>query len=195
MKEKNFLRVPYAQSVHGEEEIEAVVKVLRTSTQMGEHVTKMEKEVSTMFNKNYGLMTNSGTSALMLAAEAAELPEESEVITAAFTFATTVTPILKNNLVPVFMDAEKDTLNINASRIEEFVTDNTSAIWIPNMLGNIPDWDEIRKVADKYGLFEPITAASAINGENFSLFSKNCGEYLNLSEVNDKSVILSITTR
>ena len=49
------------------------------------------------------------------------------------------------------MDAEKDTLNIDASRLEDFVTDKTSAIWIPNIL-NIPDWDIIREVADKYGL-------------------------------------------
>ena len=87
----------------------------------------------------------------MLAAEALDLPKGSEVITAAFTFATTVTPILKNNLKPVFIDSEKDTLNIDANRIEQFINKNTSALWIPNMLGNVPDWDIIRKVADKYG--------------------------------------------
>ncbi len=152
MSDIKFLKVPYAQSVHGQAEIDAVVKVLKTSTQMGKNVTKMEQHVAKMFSKKYGLMTNSGTSALMLAAEAADMPEGSEIITAAFTFATTVTPILKNGLVPVFMDAEKDTLNIDASRIEEFITDKTSAIWIPNMLGNIPDWDLIRQVADRHGL-------------------------------------------
>ena len=115
MNEPEFLRVPYAQSVHGQAEIDAVVEVLKTSTQMGKNVTEMEQRVAEMFNKKFGLMTNSGTSSLMLAAEVAELPKESEVITAAFTFATTVTPILKNDLVPVFMDAEKDTLNIDAS--------------------------------------------------------------------------------
>ena len=65
---------------------------------MGKNVTEMEVKVAEMFNKKYGLMTNSGTSSLMLAAEASELPIGSEVITAAFTFATTVTPILKNGL-------------------------------------------------------------------------------------------------
>ena len=109
-------------------------------------------------------MTNSGTSSLMLAAEASDLPRGSEVITAAFTFATTVTPILKNGLVPVFVDAEKDTLNINANRLEEFITKNTSAIWIPNMLGNIPDWDVIRKIADKYGLLVIEDSADTLGG-------------------------------
>ena len=95
---------------------------------MGKHVTEMEEKVAEMFSKKFGLMTNSGTSSLMLAAESADLPKGSEVITAAFTFATTVTPILKNGLVPVFMDAEKDTLNIDASRLEDFVTDKTSLL-------------------------------------------------------------------
>lgn len=152
MNKINFLKVPYAQSVHGQAEIDAVVNVLKTSTQMGKNVSKMEHLVSEMFNKKYGLMTNSGTSALMLAAESAEMPEGSEVITAAFTFSTTVTPLLKNGLIPVFMDAQKDTLNIDASRIEEFITDKTAAIWIPNMLGNFPDWDIIRQIADHYNL-------------------------------------------
>ena len=164
MSDINFLRVPYAQSVHGQDEIDAVVNVLKTSTQMGKHVTEMEEKVAEMFSKKFGLMTNSGTSSLMLAAESADLPKGSEVITAAFTFATTVTPILKNGLVPVFMDAEKDTLNIDASRLEDFVTDKTSAIWIPNMLGNIPDWDIIREVADKYGLLVLEDSADTLGG-------------------------------
>ena len=49
------------------------------------------------------------------------------------------------------MDADKDTLNIDASRVEEFITKKTSAIWIPNMLGNIPDWDVIKEVANRHG--------------------------------------------
>ena len=55
--------------------------------------------------------------------------------------------------------------------------------------------EELKNSIEQNGLLEPITAASAINGENFNLFSKYCGEYLSFSEVNDKSVILSITTK
>ena len=98
MDKPNFLRVPYAQSVHGQEEIDAVVNVLKTSTQMGKNVTEMENNVAKMFDKKFGLMTNSGTSSLMLAAEVSGLPKGSEVITAAFTFATTVT---LSNGVPI----------------------------------------------------------------------------------------------
>lgn len=164
MNNSNFLRVPYAQSVHGQEEIDAVVDVLKTSTQMGKNVTEMEEKVAKMFDKKFGLMNNSGTSSLMLAAEAADLPKGSQVITAAFTFATTVTPILKNGLIPVFIDAEKDTLNIDANRLEDFINDQTTAIWIPNMLGNIPDWDVIREVADKHGLLVIEDSADTLGG-------------------------------
>jgi len=71
---------------------------------------------------------------------------------------------LKNNLIPVFMDAEKDTLNIDAKRIEQFVNKNTSALWIPNMLGNVPDWDIIREIADKYGLVVLEDSADTLGG-------------------------------
>lgn len=80
MNDPKFLRVPYAQSVHGQEEIDAVVNVLKTSTQMGKHVTDMENKVAKMFNKEYGLMTNSGTSALMLAAEASGLKRDPRLL-------------------------------------------------------------------------------------------------------------------
>ena len=147
-----MIKVPYAQSVHGQEEIDAVVNVLKTSTQMGESVNLMEKLIAKMFNKTYGLLTNSGTSALYLAIEVADLPAKSEVITPALTFSTTVAPILRKGLIPVFMDVEKDTLNIDASRIERFITKKTSAIWLPNLLGNIPDWDVVYQLAKKYNL-------------------------------------------
>ena len=134
-----------------------------------------------MFDKKFGLMTNSGTSSLMLAAEVSGLPKGSEVITAAFTFATTVTPILKNGFIPVFMDAEKDTLNIDANRIEEFVNDQTSAIWIPNMLGNIPDWDVIRKVADKHNLLVIEDCGHVVNVEKPDKFNIGMLGFLNES--------------
>ena len=60
---KNFPRVPYGSTVHGDDEIDAVVRVLKTSTQMGLNVETFEKKISKIFNKKYGVMTNSGTSA------------------------------------------------------------------------------------------------------------------------------------
>ena len=84
------IRVPYGMSVHDHEEINAIIKTLNTSTQMGVNVKLFEKKIAILFFKKYGLMTNSGTSALFLAIESLSLPANSEVITPVLTFATTI---------------------------------------------------------------------------------------------------------
>src|SRR3546814_20304252 len=94
------MRVNYGQTVHGEEEIAAVVDVLRTSTQMGARVRKMESRIAALFAKKYGVMVNSGSSANYLAVELLNLPAGSEVITPAPPFAPNVAPIAPPQLAP-----------------------------------------------------------------------------------------------
>lgn len=147
-----YLSVPYGRTVHGEEEIAAVVNVLRTSTQMGKHVRDMEEKVATSFQKQHGIMLNSGSSANYLAIEILALPEGSEVITPILTFSTTVAPLVRNKLVPVFIDVEPGTYNIDAKKVEAMITPKTKALMIPNLLGNLPDWKLLRDLADKYQL-------------------------------------------
>lgn len=152
MKTQQYLHVPYGKTVHGEEEIAAVVNVLRTSTQMGKHVREMEEKVAGLFKKQYGIMVNSGSSANYLAIEISGFPAGAEVITPALTFSTTVAPIIKHQLVPVFIDVEPGTFNINASKVEEMISRKTVAMMIPNLIGNLPDWKKLREIADKYNL-------------------------------------------
>jgi len=125
------MRVNYGQTVHGEEEIAAVTKVLQTSTQMGTHVREMQTKVSALFDKKHGIMVNSGSSANYLAIEILNLPEGSEVITPALTFATTVAPLVRNKLIPSFVDVEEGTYNIDADAIERMITEKTKAVMIP----------------------------------------------------------------
>lgn len=148
----DFLRVPYGQTVHGEAEIDAVVRVLRTSTQMGVNVRQFERKIADLFAKRHGVMVNSGSSANYLAVELLGLPPGSEVITPALTFATTVAPIVKTGLVPSFVDVEEDTYNIDAAAIEDALTPATRAMMIPSLLGNLPDWDEIAAIAAAHDL-------------------------------------------
>jgi CDP-6-deoxy-D-xylo-4-hexulose-3-dehydrase len=148
-------RVLYAQAAHGEEEIEAVMGVLRGGPQalrIGKNVAEMERQVAAVFGKSQGLMCNSGSSAIFLAFALLDLPAGSEVITSPLTFSTDVSAIVKSNLVPVFVDVERDTFNADASRIEELITDRTKVIFLPNLAGNAPDWDAVRAIADKHGL-------------------------------------------
>ncbi len=148
----SLIRVPYGQTVHGDAEIDAVVKVLRTSTQMGLHVSQFEQQVAALFNKTDGIMVNSGTSALFLAVEILDLPKGSEVITPALTFSSTVACLVKNGLVPAFIDVEPNTYCIDPSKIEAMITPKTTAICAPNLIGNVCKWKEISEIAKKYRL-------------------------------------------
>lgn len=164
-KKEDFLHVPYGTTVHGEEEIRAVVEVLRTSTQMGKNVREMEARIAKAFAKNYGVMVNSGSSALYLAIESLKLPAGSEVITPALTFSTTVACIVKNGLIPSFVDCEADTFCIDADKIEAAITPNTKAMCIPNLLGNMPEWKKIGAIAKKHNLLVIEDSADTVGGE------------------------------
>ncbi len=148
-------RVEYAGSVHDEEEIEAVLSVLRggpTALRIGKHVKEMERLVAASFGKRRGVMVNSGSSALYLAVELLGLQPGDEIITAAVTFSTDIAPIIRAGLVPVFVDVELDTYQIDVAQIESAIGPRTKAILAPNLIGNCPDWDAIRAIADTHGL-------------------------------------------
>lgn len=152
MDNAKLIRVPYGMTVHGEEEINAVLNVLKTSTQMGKHVLEMEQKVACLFDKKFGIMLNSGSSANYLAVEILGLPENSEVITPSLTFSTTVAPLVRNKLIPVFADVCPGTYNIDTRQIPKLITKKTKALMIPNLLGNLPNWQEIREIANRFNL-------------------------------------------
>ena len=148
-------RVFYSSSVHDEREIEAVVEVLRSGPQglwPGRRVTAMERQVAALFGKSRGVMVNSGSSALYLAIELLDCAPEDEIVTCGLTFSTDIAPIVRAGLTPVLVDAELDTFCVDVSRIEEMITPRTKALLMPNLIGNTPDWDAIRAIADAHGL-------------------------------------------
>ena len=158
----DFIRVPYGSTVHGQEEIDAVVNVLKTSTQMSSNVREFESKVAAKYSKDFGIMVNSGSSALYLSMEALNLPKGSEVITPALTFGTTVASIVNSGLTPVFVDVKSDTYCIDETQIEVQITENTSAIVAPDLMGNICEWPFIRDLADKYNLKILVDSADTI---------------------------------
>ena len=103
----NYPYVPYGTTVHGEDEINAVVNVLKTSTQMGKNVRELEEKVAGLYNKKYGIGVNSDSSALYLAADLLNYDEGTEIITPALTFSTTVAPLVKRKWIPAFVDVEE----------------------------------------------------------------------------------------
>jgi CDP-6-deoxy-D-xylo-4-hexulose-3-dehydrase len=174
----NYPYVPYGTTVHGEDEINAVVNVLRTSTQMGKNVRELEDKVAGLYQKKFGIGVNSGSSALYLAADLLNYAEGTEIITPALTFSTTVAPLVKRNWVPAFVDVEEGTYNIDANKIEEMITSKTKAMVIPNLIGNLPNWKQIREIADKYNLFLLEDSADTIGAE---IDGASSGRYTDMS--------------
>jgi CDP-6-deoxy-D-xylo-4-hexulose-3-dehydrase len=164
-----MIKVSYAQTVYGKKEIDAVVSCLKSSTQMSKNASEFESKISELFNKKYGLFVNSGSSALYLGMEASNLAAGSEVITPALTFSTTVGSIVKNNLIPVFVDVGESDYCIDVNQIEQMITKKTKAILAPNLMGNLCDWNTIRSIADKYNLMviedSADTLGSTLNGK------------------------------
>ena len=142
-----------AGAVHDEREIDAVVEVLRTTTlELGSRVAAFEERVAALLAKRHGVMVNSGTSALRLAIDLLDAEPGDEVITSVVTFSSDVAPLVQSGLVPAFVDVEPDTYQIDVDRIPEMIGPRTRAILAPNLVGNCPDWDRIRAIADDHDL-------------------------------------------
>jgi len=154
-KQPSPLRVPYALTVYGKEEINAVVKVLQDPTKIvpGNQTRLFESKIAELFGKKYGIMVNSGSSANLLAIKALNLPEGSEVITPILTFSTTVAPLIQERLIPVFADVEIGTYTININHIKKLISKKTKALMIPSLIGNIPNLAKIKALARRHRLY------------------------------------------
>ena len=148
-------KIYYGRAVYNNKEIGAVLKVLKNqelSLIDGIHVKRLERKVSKIFGKKYGLMVNSGSSANLLALSSFNFKKGSEIITTSLTFSTTVAPIFQLGLKPHFIGVLENKFVADSHQIEKCINKNTVAIMIPNLLGNIPDWNKINKIAKKYKL-------------------------------------------
>ncbi len=143
-------RILYAQAVYHQEEINAVVNSLKNGwLGPGKITQEFEVKVAKIFGKKYGLFVNSGSSANLIAIEIANLPPGSEVITQACTFPTTLNPIIHKGLIPVFVDSQLGTYNIDPDKIERAISKKTRAIFISHILGNVNDMEKIAKICKK----------------------------------------------
>ena len=171
------MKIYYGKAIYNNKEISAAVKVLKkTSLNLidGPAVKELEKKIVKLFGKKYGLMVNSGSSANLLALASFDFKKGSEIITPTLTFSTTVSPIYQLGLVPHFIDVEKNKFTANISQIEKCINKKTVAIVIPNLLGNIPEWKQISKIAKKYKLKVIEDSADTIG---YKYKNSNTGKY------------------
>ncbi|MGD0335669.1 MAG: lipopolysaccharide biosynthesis protein RfbH [Candidatus Omnitrophota bacterium] len=154
--------INYGGRVFDEEEIINLVdSALEFWLTAGRYAHDFEEKLAKFIGVKYGILTNSGSSATLLAISSLTSPllkerrlkPGDEVITTACGFPTTLNPILQNNLVPVFVDVDLGTYNIQVHKIEKAISNKTKAIFIAHTLGNPVDLDQIAKVVNKHKLW------------------------------------------
>lgn len=154
--------INYAGRVYDEEEMALLVDAsLDFWLTAGRYAKQFETEFAEFLGMKYCLLTNSGSSANLLAMSALTSPKlgerrlnpGDEVITTACGFPTTLNPILQNNLTPLFLDVELGTYDIKTDLLEEAITDKTKAIFVPHTLGNPADLNTITEIAHDHGMW------------------------------------------
>ena len=174
-------KIYYGKAVYDSKEINAVINVLRNESLSlidGKNVKILEKTVSSIFGKKYGLMVNSGSSANLLALASFNFKKGSEVITPNLTFSTTVAPIYQLGLIPHFIGVEKNKFVADPSHIEKCINKKTVALIIPNLLGNIADWKIINAIAKKHKLRVIEDSADTIG---YTIKSSNAGKFSDIT--------------
>jgi CDP-6-deoxy-D-xylo-4-hexulose-3-dehydrase len=155
-------KINYAGRIFDENEIINLVdSALDFWLTHGKYSQKFEEKLGEFLNVKYVLMVNSGSSANLLAFMALTSPllgkrqikRGDEIITVAAGFPTTVAPILQYGAVPVFVDIDIETVNIDVTKIENAITDKTKAIIIAHTLGNPFDIDKVKQFCEKYNLW------------------------------------------
>lgn len=145
--------IPLSRPDVGADEIAAVTAVLKTPyLSLGPQLRAFEESLETVCQSPHVIATSSGTAGLHLCLRALDLKPGDEVITTPFSFIASANVLLFENLAPVFVDIDPNTLNLDPLRIEAAMTPKTKAILVVHAFGNPADMVAINAIARKYGL-------------------------------------------
>lgn len=145
----------------------------RWLTNMGVKHKELQAELESYLGVPHVTLYTNGHLALENAIAALNLPEDGEVITTPFTFASTTHAIVRNRLVPVFCDVNDQDYTIDVTKLESLITDKTVAIVPVHVYGNLCDVETIEMIAKKYGLKVIYDAAHAF-GVRYKGVSSAC---------------------
>lgn len=158
--------IPYGRQSLDEEDIQAVVDVLRSDyLTTGPRVSEFEKRVAEYVGAKYAVAVSNGTAALHVACLAAGIQEGEEVVTSPITFAASSNCVLYCGGKPVFADIDRDTYNISPEDLERKITERTRAIIPVHYTGQPCQMDEIHRIARKHDLLVIEDAAHALGAE------------------------------
>jgi len=145
--------IPIARPLMGEEEKEAVLKVMDSGMlAQGPRVKEFESKFASMCGVKEGIATSNGTTALQTVLTAIDLKPGDEVITTALSFFASTSTIVYTGAKPVFVDVDKESFNIDAAQIEAKITPHTKAILPVHIFGQMADMGPIMEIAEKHGL-------------------------------------------
>jgi perosamine synthetase len=160
------MRIPLSAPDITELEIEAVVRVLRTPRlSLGPVMEQFEAAVASSVSLPHAVAVSSGTAGLHLCMRALNIGKGDEVIVPSFTFIAAANVIRYERAVPVFVDVDRETLNIDPGRIEEAITPRTRAILVPHTFGRPADMDSILEISERHGLLVIEDACEALGAE------------------------------
>ncbi len=123
-----------------------------TERAFGPHCTAFQGELAVWNGNKYAITTNSGTAALHMSLVACECGAGDEVIVPAYSWSSSATCIMQHNCIPVFVDIDFDTMNIDVEKIEQAVTPKTKAITAVHLHGLAVEMDPVMSIAERHGL-------------------------------------------
>jgi len=185
---KNFF-YPLVENPYSNDDIEEGIKVLRSKRlTISNKTIKFEKRFKEKMNVNYSLMVNSGSSANLLALQCLinpyrknRLNKGDEVIIPTLCWSTSLWPIVQSNLKPIFVDINKNTLNIDENQIEKKITKKTKAILLVHVLGNSCNMEIILKIKKKYNLILIEDTCESLGSKYKKKFLGTFGEFSSFS--------------
>ncbi len=160
------MRIPLSAPDITEADIAAVIEVLRTSRlSLGPRLEEFEQSIARYVGVTHAVAVNSGTSALHLCIRALGISEGDEVIVPSFAFIAVANVLRYERAVPVFVDIDPQTLNLDPARIEEAITPRTRAIIVVHTFGSPAALDEIQQIARRHKLFVIEDACEALGAQ------------------------------
>ena len=180
---------PLVKNPYRAKDIIKAIKVLKSGKlTMGTNVLRFEREFTNKLKTNYSLMVNSGSSANLLAIQCLINPYSNkrlkagdEIIIPSLCWSTSLWPIVQSGLKPVFVDIDRETLNMNLVDLEKKISKKTKGIMLVHVLGNSTDMTKLMKIKNKYKLILIEDTCESLGAKYKDKFLGTFGEFSSFS--------------